>query len=56
MSEDGAPRSTSLSRGFKPNAGMGLIGYLVGVLMLPLLIPLAPFLLLAWLLGKLSGE
>jgi len=49
--EEQAPRSTSTPRGLKSEASMNAVGYLIIILMLPLLIPLAPFLAIAWLLG-----
>lgn len=54
--EGGPLRSVSTNRGFKPEASMNAIGYLIAVLMVPVLLPLAPFLLAAWLLRRSSGE
>lgn len=52
--DEEAPRSTSVPRGLKSEASMSAVGYLIIVLMLPLLIPLAPFLFIAWLLGRIG--
>ncbi|MDG5778733.1 hypothetical protein VB779_18850 [Haloarculaceae archaeon H-GB11] len=41
------------SRGFHPDTGMNVIGWLVFLPMLFVLIPLLPFILLYWLLTKL---
>ncbi|MFB6218283.1 MAG: hypothetical protein ABEH77_03735 [Halobacteriaceae archaeon] len=50
-----APRSATTARGLKSVPHMNAVGYLVLVLMLPVLVPLAPFLAVAWLLSRRGG-
>lgn len=51
MSTDG---TVNEPRGFRADAEMGVIGYLIGAVLLVLLAPLLPFLALVWLYDKVT--
>lgn len=51
MSTDGTVNET---RGFRTDAEMGVIGYLIGAILLVLVVPLLPFLALVWLYDKVT--
>lgn len=53
MSTDG---TVNEPRGFRSDAEMGVIGYLIGGVLLVVLAPLLPFIALAWLYDRVAGE